>query len=386
MKASIRIQQVSTLFWSRLLRSTLATIALMTLSLTALAKTDAKQVLMVLSSHGEQQGEVSPGYEFDEFAKAYLVFKANGVEVSIASPKGGTIEADKYNPAESFNAEVLADDNIMDKLRNTKPLASVKADQFDGIFVVGGKGAMFDLPNDKSLQQLIADIYEQEGSVAAVCHGPAALVNVQLSSGEYLVAGKAVNGFTNEEEQLFGKKWMPKFEFMLQDKLIERGGKFQSSPIMLNHVASDKRLITGQNPSSTIAVAEALVKSMGSEPVEMAPYRDDMTLALVADLLAGDDSAAEQLVADPEQYHIELVGMYGYYYLNVADTDGELEDALTLMSLAKDAINNPQLDMQIAKTQQKLGKDEDATTTLNKILASHPEFQPALDMLQTLSM
>lgn len=345
-----------------------------------------KKVLMVVSGYGQQQGQETPGYEFDEFAKAYLVFKANGVNVDVASPQGGAVEADKYNPGKPYNEQVLKDEAIMAQLDNTLSTANLEASNYDGVFVVGGKGAMFDLPKDTSLQKLIADIYHQQGTVAAVCHGPAALVDVKLSDGSYLVANKAVNGFTNQEEYLFGKKWLPKFEFMLEDKLIERGGKFQSSDIMLNHVAVDNRLITGQNPSSTIAVAQELIKSLGITPVEMAQFRDDKTLNLVAELLAGNHDAAKRLSSDAEQYHIDLVGMYGYYYLNTAETDKQLQDALTLMTLGQKAINNPALDMQIAKTQHKLG-DVDATKkTLNQILATKPDFEPAQDMLKTLSL
>lgn len=345
-----------------------------------------KKVLMVVSGYGQQQGQETPGYEFDEFAKAYLVFKANGVNVDVASPQGGAVEADKYNPGKPYNELVLKDEAIMAQLDNTLSTANLEASNYDGVFVVGGKGAMFDLPKDTSLQKLIADIYHQQGTVAAVCHGPAALVDVKLSDGSYLVANKAVNGFTNQEEYLFGKKWLPKFEFMLEDKLIERGGKFQSSDIMLNHVAVDNRLITGQNPSSTIAVAQELIKSLGITPVEMAQFRDDKTLNLVAELLAGNHDAAKRLSSDAEQYHIDLVGMYGYYYLNTAETDKQLQDALTLMTLGQKAINNPALDMQIAKTQHKLG-DVDATKkTLNQILATKPDFEPAQDMLKTLSL
>lgn len=365
---------------------TITSVALLLLSTGTLAASDTKSVLMVLSGYGQQAGEAAPGYEFDEFSKAYLVFKHNDVAVDIVSPQGGKIEADTYDPDKPYNAAVLADDTIMAKLTNTLSIASVNAKQYDGMFIVGGKGAMFDLPKDESLQQLIADIYQQRGSVAAVCHGPAAIVNVKLDDGSYLVADKAVNGFTNEEEKLFGKKWINEFDFMLEDKLVERGGKFQSSDIMLSHVAVDGRLITGQNPSSTVAVATELVKSMGIESKPMAVFKDDATLALVALLLAGDNKAKQTLLASQEQYNIPLVGMYGYYYLNTADSDNELKNALELMSLAKETINNPRLDLQIAKVQHRVGETKKAIDTLHQLLASTPDFKPAIEMLETLTL
>lgn len=346
----------------------------------------AKKVIMIVSSYGQQQGEEKPGYEFDEFAKAYTVFKNNGINVDIASPKGGAVEADKFDKNKPYNAPVLADKAIMAKLANTFATAQVDANAYDGIFIVGGKGAMFDLPNDRALQTLIADIYQKKGSVAAVCHGPAALVDVKLADGSYLVAGKAINSFTNQEERLFGKKWLPHFEFMLEDKLVERGAKFQSSDIMLSHVAIDERLITGQNPTSTTDVAIALVKTLGIKPTQTEQYIDDKTMAIVAKLLAGDKTAAEILSNNPEQYHLALAGMYGFYYLKVAETERNFEDALTLMLIAQKAVNNPMLDMKIAKTQHKLGQQQAAENTLKQVLLSKPDYKPALDMLQTISL
>ena len=368
-----------------LMKTSLFLVTLLLFAGAASAKSNGK-VLMVLSSHGEQQGEVRPGFEFDELSKAYLVFKQNGMEIDIASPKGGAVEADKYNPKESYNAALLADKAAMAKLANTLKLAEVAADEYQAVFVVGVKGAMFDLPKDTALQALIAKVYENEGTVAAVCHGPAALVDVTLSDGSYLVANRRVNGFTNTEEKLFGKKWLPEFEFMLQDKLIERRGKFQSSEMMLSHVAVDGRLITGQNPSSTVDVATEVVKSLGQTPTSMPHYNDDETLKLVAKYLQGQKVALEEIKQSPNKYNVPLVGMYGFYYLQAASDNQELEHALGLMQFAQKAINNPRLDIQIAEVQMKLGQKKAAVSTLNQLLASTPDFQPALDMLKTIAL
>ncbi|MFC3093267.1 type 1 glutamine amidotransferase domain-containing protein [Alteromonas sediminis] len=345
----------------------------------------SKHVLMVLSSHGQQQGEERPGYEFDEFAKAYLVFKQHGITVDIASPKGGVLVADEYDPKKPFNAQVIADDHAMAKLNSSLPLHTLSAAHYDGVFVVGGKGAMFDFPNNKALQTLITDIYQQQGSVAAVCHGPAALVNVRLNDGSYLIANKAINGFTNEEERMFGKKWMKEFDFLLEDKLIERGGKFQSSGFMLAHVAVDGRLITGQNPSSTVGVALELVKSLGVEVQPVEQYTDDKTMGLVAKLLNGEYKAIQPLITHAEAYNIKLVGMYGYYYMMKSDTAQDYRNALMLMNVAKEAINSPNLEMQIAKAHQALGDSQSAALVLHEILADQPAFKAASDMLVTLT-
>jgi len=370
-------QQVMTLI-------SLALVVVVLISPQANASKLNKKILMVVSAYGQEQGEARPGYEFDEFSKAYLVFKANGIKVDVASPKGGSVEADKYDASASYNAKVLADEAIMAKLNNTLVTSELNASNYAAVFIVGGKGAMFDLPKDKALQSLIADIYQQNGSVAAVCHGPAALVDVKLPDGSYLVADKAINSFTNTEEQLFGQKWLAKFDFKLEDKLIERGGKFQASDIMLSHVAIDGRLITGQNPTSTTEVASALVKSMGYQPVEIELSKDDRTLALVAKLLAGDKSVLVSFKESEQDYHLALVGMYGFYYLKIAESDVQIEQALSLMLAAKSAIKNPMLDIKIASAQQKLGQRNIAKNTLAQLLLDMPDYQPALDMMETL--
>jgi putative intracellular protease/amidase len=350
------------------------------------AESNSKKVLMVVSGngHSEKEGEEKPGYEFDEFSKAYAVFKDNSITVDIASPKGGQVEADKYNPEKPYNAVVLADKAIMVKLDNTLATSAIDAKNYDAVFIVGGKGAMFDLPKDTALHKVIADIYQQQGIVAAVCHGPAALVNVKLKDGSYLVANKTVNSFTNQEEKLFGQKWIKDFDFMLEDKLAERGANFQSSKIMLSHVAIDGRLITGQNPTSTVDVATALVKSLGLTPVKSETEIEDKTMAVVAKYIDGDKSALEILANNQDQYYMPLVGMYGFYFLKIADTTKDFEQALALMKVAQKVINSPNLDIKIAATQAKLGQTDNAKATLNQLITEKPDYKPAQDMLKTL--
>jgi len=371
----------------KLLKQTLLIIAtFITITSQVQASSDTKKVLMVVSGNGqnEKEGEEKPGYEFDEFSKAYSVFKDNGIVVDIASPKGGQVEADKYNPEKPYNAVVLADKAIMAELNNTLATSTINAKDYDAVFIVGGKGAMFDLPKDLALQNVIAQIYQQQGVVAAVCHGPAALVHVKLKDGSYLVANKAINSFTNQEEKLFGQKWINDFDFMLEDKLAERGAHFQSSEIMLSHVAIDGRLITGQNPTSTVDVATALVESLGLTPVKSEIEIEDKTMAVVSKYIAGDKSALDMLMNKQDEYYIPLVGMYGFYFLKIADTTLNFEQALALMKVAQKAIDSPNLDMKIAETQAKLGQLTNAKATLNQLITEKPDYKPAQSMLKTL--
>lgn len=350
---------------------------------TAIQAQPQQRIVMVLSGYG-QADEKAPGYEFDEFSKAYLLFKAHGVAVDIASPAGGKAVADNYDPSTLYNQAVLNDAKVTAQLANTFAIATLDANRYQGIFIVGGKGAMFDLPHNNALQQLIAKVYQQQGVIAAVCHGPAALVNVKLDNGSYLVAGKKVNAMTNIEEKLFAKKWLQQFEFMLEDKLIERGGHFQSSPMMLSHVAVDQRLITGQNPASTVAVAQAFINALGIKLLPTPDYKDDRTLGMIAGYLAGDLTIPKKLADSPQLYQLELVGAYGFYFLDIAVDKEALLQALVLMQLGEQQINHPKLTLAIAQTQHKLGDTTAARTTLQRLLAKNPEFEEAEVFFKTL--
>ena len=119
---------------------------------------------------------------------------------------------------------------------------------------------MWDLPNNTAIAKIAADIYEQNGVVAAVCHGPAGLVNIKLSNGKYLLEGKKVNGFTNEEETIVGLTNV--VPFLLEDELKKRGGIYEKSDPWQVHVVSDQRLVTGQNPQSAKEVGEAIKEAL----------------------------------------------------------------------------------------------------------------------------
>ncbi|WP_144394692.1 DJ-1/PfpI family protein [Pleionea sediminis] len=348
------------------------------------SRAPAKKLLMVISSHGENNGETQPGFEFDELSKAYLTFHNNGVVVDIASPEGGLAEADQYNPDQPFNQAFLADRQAQQKLQNSLKLSTINASNYNAVFVVGGKGAMFDLHDHQPLQAIISDIYQSGGTIGAVCHGPAALVNVKLNNGNYLVAGKAVNAFTNQEEKLFGKKWSEKFEFMLEDKLKQRTARFESSPMMLSHVAIDNRLITGQNPTSTVDVAKAMLETMGIKNPKINRYKDDQTLAIVSKFLRGKSDVINTYRANKSKFQPELLGMYGYYYFLEAKTKKQTADALTLLQVAQEDMKHPQIALQIAKAYQQLGDIKQAKEVITELLREHPDMNSAQELLKQL--
>ncbi|KAK4189478.1 class I glutamine amidotransferase-like protein [Podospora australis] len=225
----------------------------------------APKVLIVLSSHSElgTTGKKT-GWYLSEFAHPYKVLKDAGVSMTIASPSGGAA------PLDPSSVEAAKDDSVsVDFLHNNSALWEVthkvsdflgKADEFDAIFFPGGHGPMFDLPLDKDSNALIKEFWEKEKVVSAVCHGPAALVNVKLGNGELLLKGKQVTGFSNSEEDAVGlSSQMP---FLLEDKLKEAGTKYDKTGDWGEKVIVDGRLITGQNPASAHGVGEAILKAI----------------------------------------------------------------------------------------------------------------------------
>ena len=347
------------------------------------AEPDRSKVLIVVSSEGRDQGKTRPGFEMDEFSQAWLIFRGNGLSVDVASPAGGRVEADRYDAKEPFNAALLADADAVAKLADTRRTDAVRAQDYDAVYVVGGKGAMFDLPADAALRTLIAGIHAQGGVVAAVCHGPAALVEVMLADGRPLVAGRRVTGFTNEEESVFGKKWAKQFRFQLEDALRARGARWEEAPLMMPRVAVDGRLITGQNPYSTTGVADAVVRALGRTPVARAPWRDEATMQLVQRLLDGDGEAARKaLSADTDRYHPQLIGLLGYYQLQVAQDDAAVRDSLRIMDMAKPYMPEPQLEVGIAEAHWRLGDQAQAQRRLAGVLESHPTLEEAVALKQ----
>jgi putative intracellular protease/amidase len=271
----------------------------------------------------------------------------------------------------------------MRMLANTRATRDVDGEDYAAVYVVGGKGAMFDLPEDRALGKLIADIYEAGGIVAAVCHGPAALVNVRLGDGTSLVAGKALTGFSNEEEAVFGKRWAKEFPFQLEDALRERGARWQEAPLMMPKLAIDGRLITGQNPYSTPAVAEAIVTALGRTPVARQPWRDELSMGLVQRLLAGETEAARvELATHQARYHVELIGLLGYYQLKAAPDPAAVRAALSIMELAAPHMQEPQLQLGIAEAQWRLGNAPEARERLHEVLETHPDMAEARQLLE----
>lgn len=216
-----------------------------------------EKILFVVTSHNTKgsTGEKT-GYYLGEVSHAWEVLAAAGYEIDFVSPKGGNPPVDGFDLNDSINKKFWEDEFYHNKITNSLKPSEVKSQQYKAIYYAGGHGAMWDLADNAELAKIAAEIYENNGIVAAVCHGPAGLVNIKLKDGKYLIEGKKVNGFTNEEEELV--KLTNVVPFLLEDKMKERGGIFEKSEPWKTHVTTDQRLITGQNPQSAKGVGEAI--------------------------------------------------------------------------------------------------------------------------------
>ncbi|RLQ06312.1 type 1 glutamine amidotransferase domain-containing protein [Micromonospora sp. BL1] len=213
------------------------------------------RALIALTSHSElgRTGR-STGYYVGEAAEPWEVFRAAGYDVDLASVAGGEPPVDGRDENDTTQNDFLATAGVTD----TPKAADVDPERYDVILFAGGHGTMWDFPDDPDLARIARSVYERGGVVAAVCHGPSALVNLTLTDGSRLIAGKRVAGFTNSEEAAVGLT--DEVPFLLADKLTEAGAQHVPAPDFTEHVVVDGRLVTGQNPQSARAVADAVVK------------------------------------------------------------------------------------------------------------------------------
>ena len=225
-----------------------------------------KKILIALTSHGQLGSTGRPtGFYLPEAAHPYHIFTQAGYVVEFVSPQGGAPPMDGVDKSDPIQQALLDDAAAMAKLRNTLRPEQVDASDYDALFYAGGHGVMWDFPNNVELAKLARQIYEREGVVAAVCHGPAALVNITLSDGRYLVAGKTISTFTNEEESAVGLTEV--VPFLLESRLRERGAQISKAPNFEAHTAVSERLVTGQNPASAAPVARQVLRVLAERPV-----------------------------------------------------------------------------------------------------------------------
>ncbi|WP_432710626.1 type 1 glutamine amidotransferase domain-containing protein [Pedobacter sp.] len=222
-------------------------------------------ILIVLTSHDElgNTGQKT-GFWVEEFAAPYYVLSDAGVNITLASPKGGQPPIDPKSEAPDAQTPATErfykDQELKDKLSKTVKLSEVKAEDFAAVFYPGGHGPLWDLSNDNNSIQLIQDFIKQEKPVALVCHAPAALVNVKAADGDPLVKGKLVTGFSNSEEAAV--QLTDVVPFLLEDELKKLGGLYSKGADWSSYVIKDGFLITGQNPGSSEEAAYELLEAL----------------------------------------------------------------------------------------------------------------------------
>lgn len=209
-----------------------------------------KNVLMAVTSCDRLDEDHPTGLWLEEFALPYLAFTRMGYQVIVASPLGGPVPLDPRSIA-SGEKEKYA--QALPALKNTIPLGRVLFEDFDALFLPGGHGPLVDLATDDISLDMVKTFFEAGKPVAAVCHGPAALVNVRLSDGSFLVAGRRMTSFTEAEEKEIGLEGI--VPFPLEMTLRERGALFEGAPLWNDHVIEDGPLLTGQNPQSSGSLA-----------------------------------------------------------------------------------------------------------------------------------
>jgi len=290
------------------------------------------KILAVVTSANKKTDGTDTGYEHTELARAYWVFVANGFEVDIASPKGGlapvVVDGDDMG---AFDYAFLNDAGTQEKVANTLALADVSAQDYEAVYFVGGKGSMYDFPDNPDVQRITKTLYQQGKVVSAVCHGPAALVNVKLDDGSWLVENKAVSGFTNVEELTLIPDAKEIFPFLLQNKLTNRGANYQEGMPYLEQVSHDGKLITGQNPWSVWKMAELVVTELGYEPKPRERTREEYAVDLLKIYEQhGLDKARSLLEQNPKSYQELFIIMHSL----VAFMQLELGKGIDLIRLA----------------------------------------------------
>jgi putative intracellular protease/amidase len=213
------------------------------------------RILIVLTSHGDLGGRRSTGAYAPEAAEPWVVFTQAGCAVDVASVAGGRppfdgVDLDDADQRSFFEAVDLDE---------APALADIPLDRYDAVFYAGGHGTMWDFPAP-AVASSATTVWASGGVVAAVCHGPAALTGALAEDGTPLVAGRRITGFTNDEERAAGVDDV--VPFLLADRLAELGGRYEQADSFTQHVVTDGRLVTGQNPQSARAAAKAVLEAL----------------------------------------------------------------------------------------------------------------------------
>lgn len=231
------------------------------------------RILFVVANPGTSTTTGWPvGFWAAELFHPYWEFTQRRFETVIASPEGGRVEVDalsdprddsRWSADDLLSLGALTSPEILTKLEDTPALRDLELDEFDAIVVCGGQGPMFQFRDHADLQAAIAHFFEAEKPTAALCHGTAALLDVKLSDGSYLIEGRTMTGFANVEEDFgdaaVGQTIMP---FRIEDEARKRGANYIQAGLFKSFAVRDNQLITGQQQYSGAKVAELVVEAL----------------------------------------------------------------------------------------------------------------------------
>lgn len=226
---------------------------------------NGNKVLFIVSNasfYGDT--DLPTGNSFSEIVHAYDTFVKAGFNVDFVSPKGGAISLAYINTSDEMIKDYVYNKDFMYALKHTKLPREINPKDYKAVQYIGGGSAMFQVPENKAIQDIVMTIYEkQNGVISSVCHGTAGIVHLKTSDGKYLVEGKRISGYPDEYENT-AKPYFKTFPFLITKTIEERGGDFKYSPRGKSHVEVDGRLITGQNYKSSKGVSEKVIEIIKS--------------------------------------------------------------------------------------------------------------------------
>ncbi|MGL5048665.1 MAG: type 1 glutamine amidotransferase domain-containing protein [Shewanella sp.] len=224
-------------------------------------------ILIVLTSH-DKLGDtgLKTGFWLEEFASPFYEFKDKGFNITLASPLGGQPPLDPKSDEPDFQTEATVrfskDAEAQALLANTTRLSEINAADYDAVFYPGGHGPLWDLAEDKHSIALIEQFYQANKPLGLVCHAPATLLHPKTSDNKPLVSGKRVTSFSNSEEEAVQLTHV--VPFLVEDMLQKNGGNYVKGDDWTSFVVADAHLITGQNPASSAAVAQAIIAQLNA--------------------------------------------------------------------------------------------------------------------------
>lgn len=222
------------------------------------------KICMIPTSGAELKGR-NCGLWLEEFAGPYYVFKEAGVDLVVASPKGGPVPIDSKSMTGDFFTEpgkkLMHDPEPIGLLMHSVKLETLSfPGDFDAIYMPGGHGACVDYISNPTLKKVIETMYNEGKVVSTVCHGPISLIECNKPDGTPLVQGKTVTGFSDSEEKAV--QWEDDVPYLIESKFIEQGAKYEKADDWHSKVCVDGNLITGQNPQSSEDAARAIVSAL----------------------------------------------------------------------------------------------------------------------------